>query len=144
MGIEVTATSDGPDTAVSVMSGIGVEPDVFGSRPRTDRPHSINLFATDPDPSRGNGGRSLDLLVGIGIGAVAMYYLDPGAGARRRAAVRDRIVDAVTMAPDVFEVTADDLGPWARQVVGAAVGLVGAALLGRVVKGEREGRGGAS
>lgn len=34
------------------------------------------------------------LLVGIAAGALAMYYLDPRAGRRRRALVRDRMVAA--------------------------------------------------
>lgn len=96
-----------------------MEPEVFGIRPVTGRPHSINL---QPAPRVGTpqpSSRGVDLLVGVGIGAAIMYYLDPDAGAARRARARGAVVEAVAMAPDVF----DDA---AREVTGGAFGLFAA------------------
>jgi hypothetical protein len=182
MEIESAATSEVTEAAVSVAGDVGAHEDGFGTRPRTDRPHSISLFGPDRDPSADGASRGLDVLLGVGIGAVVMYYLDPDGGARRRAAVRDKIVGAVTMAPDVFEAAAHDVSRWAREssaaqarglarptrdirarswtpggrlvagavgaaltllagkrrdALGAAVGLLGSALLARGVKRHR-------
>jgi hypothetical protein len=59
--------------------------DVFGTRPSADRPHSMNLCAARGGPSAGSAGRAADILLGVGLGAAVMYYLDPVAGADRRA-----------------------------------------------------------
>jgi hypothetical protein len=77
MEIDETATSEVTEEALSVEADADAKG--FGTRPRTDRPHSINLFGTDQSGSRSNGSRALDLLIGIGIGAAAMFVL-----ARRR------------------------------------------------------------
>lgn len=178
MEIGVTAASEVVESATAAERGVAWDAEGFGTRPRTDRPHSINLFATGEGSAPDNRARAVDVLVGAGLGAVAMYYLDPAVGAQRRAAIRERIVDAVTMAPDAFEATAEDLRRWVgraldaktprltepsgnggraewtptgrlvasvvgatltllaakrRDAFGAAVGLLGAALLGRGV-----------
>lgn len=180
MEIEATATTEVAELAVSVGSGVSALVEGFGTRPQTGRPHSMSLFGPERGAPRDGTSRGLDVLLGVGIGAAVMYYLDPDGGARRRALVRDGIVGAVTMAPDAFEATAHDVGRWARQsleaqarklaqpprdvgavdwtpggrlvvsvvggaltllaakrrdALGAAVGLVGSALLARGVKG---------
>jgi hypothetical protein len=180
MEIDSTATTEVTGVAVSLAGDVAAHADAFGTRPQTGRPHSMSLFGSDPGRSREGGSRSLDVLIGVGIGAAVMYYLDPDGGPRRRALVRDKIVDAVMMAPDAFEDTAHDVGRWARRTLeqqvdrlrqpprdarvvhwtpggrlvasavggaltllaakrhdalGAAVGLVGSALLARGVSG---------
>ena len=178
MEIEATATTEAAELAVPTASGIGAHAEGFGIRPQTGRPHSMSLFGSDRSQPHDGPSRGLDVLVGVGIGAAVMYYLDPDGGPRRRALVRDKIVGAITMAPDVFEATAHDVGRWAghtpeaqarkpvepprrigpvdwtpgsrlvasavggaltllaakrRDALGAAVGLVGSALLARGV-----------
>jgi hypothetical protein len=115
MEIGATATTEVTELGVSVSGGVGADAEGFGTRPLTDRPHSLSLFGTDRSPAHDGTSRGLDVLLGVGIGAAAMYYFDPDGGPRRRALARDRIVGAVTMAPDVFEVTAHDVGRWARE-----------------------------
>jgi hypothetical protein len=188
MEIEATATTEVTETAVSVVSGTGADADGFGTRPRTDRPHSISLSGPHRTPVRDSAWRGLDVLLGVGIGAAVMYYFDPDGGPRRRAAVRDKIVGTATMAPDAFEATVRDISRWTRQTLdvqarrlpraarevgaadwtpgsrlvasavggaltllagkrrdalGAAIGLLGSALLARGVTGGKreEGRG---
>jgi hypothetical protein len=121
MEIEVTASSEVGEPAMPIDGGFGADAAGFGTRARTDRPHSMSLFGAGRSTTRDNGERALDLLVGVGIGAAAMYYLDPRAGAQRRAATLDLIVDVVTMARKRHD------------AVGAAVALLGSVLLGRGV-----------
>jgi hypothetical protein len=180
MEIEATAATEVTGLAVSLASDVSVHAEGFGTRPQTGRPHSINLFGPSRSESRDRPSRGLDVLLGVGIGAAVMYYLDPDGGPRRRARVRERIVGAVTMAPDSFEAAAHDVSRWARQTLevqahklprsshhtgevrwmpgsrlvasavggaltllaakrhdalGAAVGLLGSALLARGVRG---------
>jgi hypothetical protein len=121
MEIEVAASSEVAGPTMPIDGGVGADAEGFGTRVRTDRPHSMNLFGARHSTTRDNGERALDLLVGVGIGAAAMYYFDPNAGARRRAATLDRIVDVVTMATQRHD------------ALGAAVALLGSVLLGRGV-----------
>ena len=114
METEATATTQVSELMATVPSDASVEEQGFGTRPQTGRPHSISLFGPDRSSPRDGGSRGLELLLGVGIGAAAMYYFDPHAGRQRRSLVRDRIVDAVTMAPDTFEAAAQDVGHWAR------------------------------
>ena len=119
MEIEATATTEVTGLAVSVGSDVSAHAEGFGTRPQTGRPHSINLFGPSLSESRGGPSRGLDLLLGVGIGAAAMYYLDPDGGPRRRALIREKIVDAVTMAPDLFEAAAHDVSRLARETLEA-------------------------
>jgi hypothetical protein len=182
MEIETTATTEVAELAVPTAGGICAHAEGFGIRPQTGRPHSMSLFGSDRSQPHDGPSRGLDVLVGVGIGAAVMYYLDPDGGPRRRALVRDKIVGAITMAPDAFEATAHDVGRWARgtpealarkrveparrvgpadwtpgsrlvasavggaltllaakrrDALGAAVGLVGSALLARGVSARR-------
>jgi hypothetical protein len=117
MDIEVTATSEVRETAVAALSGAIPNAETFGTRPRTDRPHSISLFGSDRNPTRDGASRGLDVLLGVGIGAAVMYYLDPDCGQRRRAAVLDKVVGAMATA---FRGT-PDAGGWERsERVGSA------------------------
>jgi hypothetical protein len=75
MGIEATPMSEANETTLSVASGGGAHADVFGTRPRTGRPHSISLFGTRRGASRNVALRGFDVLLGVGIGAAVMYYL---------------------------------------------------------------------
>jgi hypothetical protein len=170
MEIEATAATEGTDAAASMASALGTHAEGFGTRPQTGRPHSISLFGPDRARPRDGASRGLDILLGAGIGAAVMYYLDPDGGPQRRERAREKVVSAVTMAPDAFEATAHDLTRWARQTadartrpaggewtpgtrlvasavggaltllaarrrdaLGAAVGLIGSALLARGV-----------
>ena len=119
MEIEATATTEVTEVAASVVSDVGAPAEGFGTRPPTGRRHSMSLFGPEHDQPGDGGSRGLDVLVGAGIGAAVMYYLDPDGGPRRRALVRDRIVEAVTMAPDAFEATVYDVGRWAHQALEA-------------------------
>jgi hypothetical protein len=76
MGIEAMPTpmSEGNETTLSVASG-GAHADVFGTRPRTGRPHSISLAGTRRGASRNVASRGFDVLLGVGIGAAVTYYL---------------------------------------------------------------------
>jgi hypothetical protein len=47
-------------------------PAVFGARPSNEKPHSMNLCG---QPEERQTSRAADVLVGIGIGALAMYLL---------------------------------------------------------------------
>jgi hypothetical protein len=89
---EATTAYEVTEIAVPAGSEVGTEAEGFGTRPRSDRPHSMSLFGPDRTPGRVGAARGLDLLVGVGIGAAMMYYLDPDQGPRRRAAARATIV----------------------------------------------------
>jgi hypothetical protein len=119
MEIEATATTEVTGLAVSVASDVSAHAEGFGTRPQTGRPHSINLFGPSRSDARDGPSRGLDVLLGVGIGAAVMYYLDPDGGPRRRGLVREKIVDAVTMAPDSFEAAAHEVSRWARQTLEA-------------------------
>jgi hypothetical protein len=54
--------------------------------------------------------QQLTLASGLGVGAGLMYLLDPQAGGRRRALVRDKAVSAYTSGSDVVRKTSRDLG----------------------------------
>ncbi len=72
--------------------GVSGDGAVFGTRPNSDRPHSINLSGASRAQPLRQASRAMDVLLGLGIGAAIMYYLDPDAGAERRARVRERLV----------------------------------------------------
>ena len=61
-----------------------------------------------------DGGSGMGILSGIGIGAALMYFLDPGRGPRRRAALRDQLVSTGNTLGDALGTTARDLGNRAR------------------------------
>ena len=67
-------------------------------------------------------GRARALMSGIGVGAALMYFLDPDRGPRRRALMRDRIVDAMNAAEDAAGTTSRDIADRARGVLQAARG----------------------
>jgi osmotically-inducible protein OsmY len=50
------------------------------------------------------------LLLGVGIGALLMFYLDPNRGARRRALIRDKAIRAGNSAAELVDDTRRDLG----------------------------------
>lgn len=52
----------------------------------------------------------LRLLIGLGLGAAAMYVLDPQAGRRRRGRLRDQALSASRHAGATAQKTARDLG----------------------------------
>ena len=66
----------------------------------------------------------LRVLGALGIGALAMYYLDPVSGNRRRALVRDKFVHYRKEAIDYAEGTGKDLRNRAYGFAAEARGLV--------------------
>jgi hypothetical protein len=118
MTMEIEATTT--EITVGPTTGIDAHAEGFGTRLQTGRPHSISLFGASSTAERQGTARGLDVLLGVGIGAAVMYYLDPDGGARRRGAARDTIVRVVTTAPDAFESTAHDVGDWARRTMAHA------------------------
>jgi hypothetical protein len=75
MTIDVTGTSETIETATLDSDGVDLSSEAFGTRPRNNRPHSISLFGSHRRSRRDAGARTVDLLIGVGIGAAAMYYL---------------------------------------------------------------------
>jgi hypothetical protein len=63
----------------------------FGSRRQTGRPHSINLFGSPSDGAGNIASHSAQLLLGVGIGAALMFYLDKDRGSRRRSVLGDAL-----------------------------------------------------
>lgn len=63
---------------------------------------------------------TLATIAGIGLGAVAMYVLDPVSGKRRRELARDKAANAANSALDTLQTTARDLQNRAKSVVGGA------------------------
>ncbi len=116
MHIETTVAST--EVLVAPTSSAGPDGEGFGTRPPTGRPHSMNLFGPTQDGSSNGGSRSVDLLLGIGLGAAAMYYLDPERGGQRRTEAREGILQAVNAAPEAFESVAQEVGHLARRAVG--------------------------
>lgn len=49
------------------------------------------------------------LLTGVGIGAAAMYVLDPEAGTKRRMLARDKLTEARNKMGSIASATAQDL-----------------------------------
>ncbi|MDQ3997625.1 MAG: SRPBCC family protein [Gemmatimonadota bacterium] len=56
-----------------------------------------------------NKGSGLGVVGAFGLGAAVMYLLDPGRGARRRRAVRDKVVHALHKTEDAASTTGRDL-----------------------------------
>jgi hypothetical protein len=95
--MEIEATTAAPEAPLAGTreadgDGVRGEETVFGTRPTRGRPHSIRLSGGTRGQAMRPASRAMDVLLGIGIGAAIMYYLDPLSGAQRRARVRDRIV----------------------------------------------------
>jgi hypothetical protein len=65
-----------------------------------------------------------DVLLGAGIGAAAVFIMDPGRGGRRRALVRDKIVRATRLTRDGLDATARDVGNRARGIAAATRGRI--------------------
>jgi hypothetical protein len=110
-------------TTANAAAGLKAEPvesELFGTRPNTGRPHSINLQPPTRGAASEPAGPNLDLLVAVGIGAAVMYYLDPSAGGARRARLRGVLVDAVSIAPNVFEDAAREVTAEARGLLPSA------------------------
>src|ERR687885_2648848 len=83
------------------VGGLHNEPEPFGIRPSRGRPHSMSLFRPSATPLNGGGiSRGADVLLGVGLGAAVMYYLDPAHGAARRALLREKIVRAIGLLND--------------------------------------------
>jgi len=57
------------------------------------------------------------LLFGAGLGAAAMFLLDPARGKRRRALVRDKLALATRMTGDCIEVTSRDVSNRTRGLI---------------------------
>jgi hypothetical protein len=66
--------------------------------------------------------KTTDLLMGAGIGAAAMFLLDPDRGARRRALVRDKATLISRKTRDGADATARDIANRARGLTAAARG----------------------
>jgi len=64
------------------------------------------------------------LMSGLGLGAGLMYFLDPAAGRRRQALVRDKVIRGWNKAGDAIEATACDLSNRARGLMAEARSLV--------------------
>jgi hypothetical protein len=111
-------------TTANAAAGSKAEPaesDVFGIRPDTGRPHSICLQAASRDSSSHPSSRGLDLLVGLGIGAAAMYYLDPQAGPARRARLSGALAGTLAIPPDVFDEAAYEVALGASRLLAAGM-----------------------
>lgn len=68
-------------------------------------------------------GRSAEMLLAtgaLGLGAGAMYVLDPAGGRRRRGMMRDRLVHLAKAADNALAVTADDVANRTRGLVAEA------------------------
>jgi hypothetical protein len=122
--------------------GVSADADGFGTRPSTSRPHSMRLDGGDVAAESGSGSRGLDVLLGVGIGAAAMFCLDPSTGSRRRARIRETTVSAATDWSGAARLAAVSLGAVLtllggrrRDAVGAAIGVLGSTLLAGAVKG---------
>lgn len=63
-----------------------------------------------------------DVLVGAGIGAAVIFMMDPAAGSRRRALVRDKIARASRLTRDGVDATARDMGNRARGIAASTRG----------------------
>jgi hypothetical protein len=92
MEIEATTTEIILPAAASPI-GDTIDAGAFGTRPATGRPHSINLFGAQRDVARKVASRGTDVLLGVGIGAVLMYYLDRDRGSGRRATLGTALED---------------------------------------------------
>lgn len=63
--------------------------------------------------------RTRDMLVAVGIGAVAAYVADPRSGPRRRALIRDRFVRTGRKTRDAVDATSRDLANRTSGIVAA-------------------------
>jgi len=64
------------------------------------------------------------LLLGGALGALAMYFLDPGHGRRRRALTRDKVLHAAKVVNEAGKVTARDTAHRAQGVIAEAKRLL--------------------
>ena len=106
------------NTVPSVPSALnaGLDAEIFGSRPSSDRPHSMSLFKSSPRQAGASSSRSVDILLGAAAGAAIVYYLDRERGRERRARARAEI-------ERLFGVTPDALLAAAVRATLAALGL---------------------
>jgi hypothetical protein len=92
MEIEATTTEIVlPAAGSSIPSALDAA--AFGTRPSAGRPHSINLFGAPRDVANTVASRGTDVLLGVGIGAALMYYLDRNHGPQRRSALGSVLED---------------------------------------------------
>jgi hypothetical protein len=95
-------------TEITVVPALEATPvdEGFGTRSSTDRPHSMSLCGPSERASRLSGrtvaprgrigSRAADILLGVGIGAAAMYYLDASRGTHRRSTMRELVHTILT------------------------------------------------
>lgn len=80
----------------------------------------MSFLSTKP-----RGGRTIALLSGIGIGAAAMYVLDPQGGGRRRAIARDKALSLANRTGKVMGAKSRDLGNRAKGVAAEVRSAIG-------------------
>jgi len=95
----------------------------------------MGLFTTKP-----RGGRTIALLSGIGIGAAAMYVLDPQGGRRRRAVARDKALSLANRTGKVVGARSRDLSNRAKGVAAEVRSAIGREGNGEGREGNGEGR----
>ncbi|HEY9227052.1 MAG TPA: BON domain-containing protein, partial [Gemmatimonadaceae bacterium] len=94
-------------------------------------------LASSPPNEAAHGIDMLSLLAAIGVGATAMYLLDPARGRRRRHVVADRFVHAGHVAGDRAATTTRDLEHHARGLASSVRRRFGTDVADDVVLAER-------
>jgi osmotically-inducible protein OsmY len=74
--------------------------------------------------------KGLAFLAGFGLGALVMYFMDPGMGARRRAVARDKIQRYGRRTGEVVEEQAKDLAQRAKGAASQARRKIDEAITG--------------
>lgn len=80
------------------------------------QPRSEVIPESSAEATRGRGADLLTLIAAAGVGATAMYVLDPARGRRRRHLLGDKLVHATRVAGDVIQTTRRDVANHARGV----------------------------